>query len=110
VTAWEVWLASMWRAAVSGGANSISAMIVAPNEVNFAHPSKIVAAFGAGAFLALVFFFQKSPLPDGIGTSEYSSVTVKGTNKAGEAVSVTSTSSVVTKRTVDPETPDAEVK
>lgn len=77
---WKFWLAAMIRSVVGGACNGLGALVVAPDKFNFEHPGKLMEMAGVGAFIAIVHYLQKSPLPDGVG-DEYDAALKKSAER-----------------------------
>lgn len=62
---WKQWFHSLIAAVVGGAANTLSAVLVAPDQFNFSHAGmiKLAEMAGAGALISLVMFLKQSPVP-----------------------------------------------
>jgi hypothetical protein len=72
----EVWIWAGISAAISGGASSISALIVDPKTFNIHEGlGKVFEMFGTAATVNIIFYLAKSPLPKLPESNENTSVT-----------------------------------
>lgn len=61
---WENWLKGLISALISGSANAVTVVIVAPETFNFQEGlNKLIAVIAAGAIIGVANFLKQSPLP-----------------------------------------------
>lgn len=63
------WVQSLLAAFISGGANSVSAMMIAPETFNIHDLKRLGTLFIASGIIGAVMFLKKSPLPGKDGTN-----------------------------------------
>ena len=63
---WKLWAMGILHAAISGGVNAVSSMIVAPDQFNLGDGlPRVLSMAGVGALLGVVLYLKQSPLPPG---------------------------------------------
>ena len=61
---WKVWLKGLIAAAIGGAANSITTMVVAPDQFNFQSGiDKLASVAAVSALVSMAMYLKASPLP-----------------------------------------------
>ena len=61
---WRHWVKGLFSAVISGGANAVTVVLVAPETFNLSDGlSKLVAVIVAGAIIGCASYLKQSPLP-----------------------------------------------
>jgi hypothetical protein len=61
---WQTWLKGLCSAVISGAANAVTGVVVAPETFNFQEGlHKLGALVGVGAVIGLAGYLKQSPLP-----------------------------------------------
>lgn len=61
---WRTWLKGLLSAIIGGAANSITVMVIDPNQFNFADGlSKLATVAGVSAIVSAAMYLKESPLP-----------------------------------------------